>query len=66
MPDKLKGHHILLYAGDFARLQNIYHKVSPNFVIRELVRRHLEATEAKYKEMQNVEREHTADTRQIS
>ncbi len=46
MPDKLKGHHILLYAGDFARLQNIYTKfASPNFVIRELVRKHCDAAE---------------------
>ncbi len=47
MPDKLKGHHILLYAGDFARLQSIYTNISPNYVIRELVRKHCETVEQK-------------------
>lgn len=53
MPDKLKGHHILLYAGDFARLQFIYSTVSPNFVIRELVRKHCDAAEQRARSNQD-------------
>ncbi len=53
MSDKLKGHHILLYAGDFARLQSIYTNISPNYVIRELVRKHCEAVELKIRSTQD-------------
>jgi hypothetical protein len=62
MPDKLKGHFIKLYDGDFARLQAIYTSASPNFIIRELVRRHCNDVEQKLKGPKHVER---SDTRRV-
>lgn len=41
----LSHHHILLYEGDFDRLASIYHTKTPTAVIRDLVRRHIEAVE---------------------
>jgi hypothetical protein len=62
MPDKLKGHFIKLYDGDFARLQAIYTSASPNFIIRELVRRHCNDVEQKLKGPQHVERPNLSRT----
>ncbi len=53
MADKLQHHHILLYPGDFARLQHIYTNISPNYVIRELVRKHCEMVEEKIRSNQD-------------
>lgn len=51
--ERLARHQILLYEGDFARLENIYTTKKPTQVIRELVRRHCEQVEAKLREQAN-------------
>jgi hypothetical protein len=43
----LTRHQILLYEGDFGRLNEIYVSKSASEVIRELVDRHLRAVEAR-------------------
>jgi hypothetical protein len=51
--ERLSHHHILLYHGDFDRLSEIYHIKKPTVVIRDLVRKHIEAVEARLAEREN-------------
>lgn len=48
--ETLQRHQILLFEGDFERLESIYLSRSPTSVIRELVRNHIEAVERKLNE----------------
>jgi hypothetical protein len=48
MPDnELKGHHIMLFRGDFDRLKDFHPELSPTIVIRNIVRDHIKRMEAK-------------------
>lgn len=50
MSDDLTHHHILLYKGDYARLQSIYTTKKASSVIRDLVRLHCDTVETKLME----------------
>ena len=43
----LKRHQILLYDGDYNRLGELYSEKSASEVVRTLVRKHIEAVEAR-------------------
>ena len=47
-PEKLTRHQILLYEGDFDKLNDIYRRRRATEVVRLLVRRHLQAIEERY------------------
>lgn len=49
-PEPLHRHQILLYKGDFERLQSIYQTKKPTSVIRDLVRKHVDEIERKERE----------------
>ena len=49
-PEELTRHNILLFKGDFTRLDELYQHRSATDVVRTLVRKHIEAVEAKEKE----------------
>ena len=56
MADRLSHHHLILYQGDFERLGELYHIKKPTVVIRDLVRKHIEAVEARLQEKENAPR----------
>lgn len=51
--DPLTRHQILLYKGDFDRLNEIYRRRKATEVVRLLVRQHLDQIDAKQKEKQS-------------
>ena len=48
----LTRHQVLLYRGDFARLNELYSTKSATEVIRELVHKHIGQVEARVKELE--------------
>lgn len=46
-PEVLSHHHILLYRGDFERIAELHNTKKPTTVIRDIVRRHIQAVEAR-------------------
>lgn len=40
--EDLQKHTLLLYSGDYARLQSIYQEIGAALIIRRLIRAHLE------------------------
>ncbi len=55
-PEKLTRHQILLYEGDFDKLNDIYRRRRATEVVRLLVRRHLNEIEARYQDRFNTQR----------
>ncbi len=55
-PEKLTRHQILLYEGDFDKLNDIYRRRRATEVVRLLVRRHLNEIEARYQDRFNKQR----------
>lgn len=49
----LTRHQVLLYRGDFTRLNELYSSKSATEVIRELVRKHIMQVEARVEELKN-------------
>ena len=51
---RLTRHQVLLFEGQYARLNELYAKRSAAEVIRELVRRHIEGVERRAKEIAEI------------
>jgi len=54
--EKLTRHQILLYEGDFDKLNDIYRRRRATEVVRLLVRRHLNEIEARYQNRFNTQK----------